>query len=141
MLFLSVLITTINCKSYAADLSPYQKLFEYLFTKAEIPTKSIKAWISGTEYTGDIKISDCRFTCTIIEPHDGPRSYKVTEIIRIANTDSRGILFYDTTTTKIHTQKMAGKFSSKNQKAQTCFLYTLKNIITNASQAKTTQLK
>ncbi len=100
VLFLSILITIQNCKSYAADLSPYQNLFKYLFTKAEIPTKSIKAWISGTEYTGEIKISDCQFTCTIIEPHDGRRSYKVTEIMRIANTDSRGILFYNTTTTK-----------------------------------------
>ena len=36
---------------------------------------------------------------------------------------------------------MVGKFSSKNQKVQTHFLYTFKNIITNASQAKTTQLK
>jgi hypothetical protein len=40
VLFFSALISTINYKSYAADLSPYQKLFEYLFTKPEIPTKS-----------------------------------------------------------------------------------------------------
>ena len=121
VLFLSALITTINCKSYAADLSPYQKLFEYLFTKIEIPTKSIKAWISGTEYTGEIKVSGCQFTCTIIEPHDGPRSYKVTEIIRTANTDSRGMLFYNTTTTKNTYSKDGGKIQFEESKSADSF--------------------
>ena len=121
VLFLSALITTINCKSYAADLYPYQKLFEYLFAKIEIPTKSIKAWISGTEYTGEIKVSGCQFTCTIIEPHDGPRSYKVTEIIRTANTDSRGVLFYNTTTTKNTYSKDGGKIQFEESKSADSF--------------------
>jgi hypothetical protein len=101
LMALTALIGAMNHRLYATNLSPIQKLLEDLIVKpVDSITKPVKSWIFGTEYTGNITISHCRFSCTTIQPYDSNRGYIVTEIKKIANTDSRGALFYNTLTTK-----------------------------------------
>ena len=133
----SFLIAVAENDLNANPTSPVQKLLEDLIVKPiESVTKPIKSWIFGTEYTGSVIISSCRFSCTTIQPHDSNRSYVVTEIKRTANTDSRGTLFYNTSTIKTTYSNDGKIIQSEESKNSDPFPLYIENYVYDCQSSK-----
>lgn len=96
----------------------------------------IKAWIFGTEYTGAVSISSSRFDCTIVEPYDTNRGYTIKKIKRKTITDSRGILFYNTLTTKTTYQNDGKQIQFEETKSTDSFPLYIENYVYDCESSK-----
>lgn len=138
---IAILFSIIQPNLTADPTGAFEELAKNLIGKQfesglESLTKPIKSWIFGTEYTGAVNISSSRFNCTIVEPYDTNRGYTITEIKRTTNTDSRGIIFYNSLTIKTTYQNDGKIISSEETKSTDSFALYIENYVYDCQSSK-----